>query len=173
MHERLHGELYFLVFFKLKQTFEYHNMFSMAPYGNAVVSKLDFKKLDQETWLCRTHLDVFLVDFYIFGPFCLLGTDCFYPSLWDLSIWTRLFGPVSFDLSIWTYLTWPRYFDPYIWTLFLDQFIWTYLLTSVYLDPSICANLLGPVWLDPSSWTCLFGPVYMDPSRLTCLFGPV
>ena len=59
-------------------------------------------KLDQETWLCRTHLVTFWVDFGqywtnldIFGPFCLLG-----PVYLDPSIWISLFGPVSLDRSL-------------------------------------------------------------------------
>ena len=67
---------------------------------------LRYKKLDQETWLCRTHLDTFWFDFGpywtkfdIFGTFCLLG-----PFYLDPSIWICLFGPVYLDLSLLTHM---------------------------------------------------------------------
>ena len=48
-------------------------------YYEVTHANTDRLKLDQETWLCRTHLDTFWVDFGpywtnldIFGPFCLL-----------------------------------------------------------------------------------------------------
>ena len=54
-------------------------------------------KLAQRIWLCRTHLDNFLVDFGLYWTI----SDPFGPSVYlDLSIWTCLFGPVFFDLSI-------------------------------------------------------------------------
>ena len=98
---------------------------------------LHLLKLDQETWLCRTHLDAFLVDFWpywtnldIIEPFCLLG-----PVYFDPSFWTCLFGPVYLELSLLTLIFWPFIFGSFFW----------------------------PVYLDPSIRTCLFGPIYLCP----------
>ena len=117
-----------------------------------------FKKLDQETWLCRTHLDAFLVDFGpywtnldIFGPFCLLGPVNFYPCLWDLYIWTRLFGPVSLD--------------PYVLTHIFKSFFYTHIFVSISLDHSDWTHLIGLAYLDQVLWNNLGEPVYMDPSN--------
>ena len=56
---------------------------------------LVYSKLDQETWLCRTHLDTFWVDF---GPY---WTNLDHSVFLDQFIWTRLFGSVSLDPSLW------------------------------------------------------------------------
>ena len=71
------------------------------------------KKLDKETWLCRTHLDAFLVDFgqiwiYLDSS---IWTHLGEPVYLDRSDQTRLFGPVYLDLSIWTRQFGPIYLD--------------------------------------------------------------
>ena len=48
-------------------------------------------KLDQGNWLCRTHLDDLLVDFYRIGPY--------WTNLDQFGLFC-LFGPVYFDPSI-------------------------------------------------------------------------
>ena len=86
------------------------------------------KKQDQETWLCRTHLDTFGLILDHIGPIWIyLDHSVFF----DQFIWTHLFGSVSLDPSIWTCLFGPISFDPYIWILFLD--------------PYICAHLFRPL----------------------------
>ena len=57
------------------------NNSELLAYGPTIMTHrvVNNRKQDQETWLCRTHLDTFWFDFGpywtnlgIFGPFCLL-----------------------------------------------------------------------------------------------------
>jgi hypothetical protein len=65
-------------------------------------------KLDQETWLCRTHLVAFWFIFNHIGPIWIyLDHSVFL----DQFILTLLFGPVYLYLSIWIRLFGPVYLD--------------------------------------------------------------
>ena len=128
-----------------------YSLTARSIYTNLITGMEVKYKLDLGTWLCRTPLDDFWVNF---GSYWTI-LDQYGP------IWTNMdqfgpfcqFGPVYLDPSIWTHL-----FEP----VYLDLYIWCRLFGPVSLDPSFLPHLFGPVYFNPSIWTRLFRPVYLD-----------
>ena len=62
----LGDKIYIQIIYCIHGTQPYFYLFiDLINYSRPALGKLGNKKLDQETWLCRTHLDTFWFDF---GP---------------------------------------------------------------------------------------------------------